>query len=559
MKTVLTWSTMLIALLALVFPVSAPQASWPMFQLNPQHSGVTAQDGAESDSAAWAVTIPRPTGWSGDIIWASPIINTAASAVYIATRFGRVYSFSLAQGDTIWARSLPGVITSTPALSGNDLFVLCRGDHRLHCLNVRTGDSVWASSPLGSYWASPDSWLDSSPTVVQDSIFVGSGDGFVYCISAADGSQIWKSADQLGEYIASSPAYAAGHVYVGSTRGENGSEVWCIDSSTGASVWYYTPEYGGNDGGTMSSPTIADGNMYIGMNDACDPPGIDWGGSVTCLALLEESESHPYEAYPVWRFGIQCDVRGTPVVLGDSCYVTSGRDLFVFEKDHGDPRRGLTSAAGIPLEGSGMETWSSFAVSQRASILDHEIMFFVGDGGSASEDANVYGLDQFLNVRWRYDVDCRTWATPAISGGKVVFGASNGRVLCFVDDSENGRIACPKGMLTYWDGLESGPRAERGTALRARAVQRLRAVAHPIGGEQSVKLSLPSNVQESGIVWLFDVTGRVLRRWDIGRLPDRGADWEWRLQGIDELSPGVYMYRMSADGLSWSGRVLLRP
>jgi outer membrane protein assembly factor BamB len=245
------WSTAFVALLMCVALPPTPQANWPMFQKNIAHSGITAQDGAESDSVAWYFPVAKPDGWDEDVIWASPIINPAGTKVYMATRFGRLYCLNLADGDSLWARDLPGGISGTPALANGSLYVLAEGDRSLYCLDAANGDSIWATE-LGETWqyCAFAQWMESSTAVVGDSVlYVGSRDGRTYCLYTNNGDMKWQS-DSLGTYIASSPAYHNHRVYVGATTDASaGSGLYCLDESDGSTIWYYTYT-SGNAGGT---------------------------------------------------------------------------------------------------------------------------------------------------------------------------------------------------------------------------------------------------------------------------------------------------------------------
>jgi len=53
----------------------------------------------------------------------------------------------------------------------------------------------------------------SSPAVVGGFVYVGSYDGNVYCLNAANGSQVWSY--MVGDFVDSSPAVVNGVVYVG--------------------------------------------------------------------------------------------------------------------------------------------------------------------------------------------------------------------------------------------------------------------------------------------------------------------------------------------------------
>jgi outer membrane protein assembly factor BamB len=108
--------------------------------------------------------------------------------------------------------------------------------------------------------------LGSSAAVVDGKIYVGSNDGAVYCINAADGSQIWKVSLSQGysAAISSSIAVADGKLYFGCYNGD----VYCLDASTGAQVWAYT-----TDSSVQSSPAVVNGHVYVGS----------WDGNLYCL------------------------------------------------------------------------------------------------------------------------------------------------------------------------------------------------------------------------------------------------------------------------------------
>jgi len=535
-------------------------ANWPMFQKDVTHSGVTSQDGAESDSVAWYFPIEPPAGWGDeDLIWASPVIDPAATRVYMATRFGRLYCFDLADGDSLWARDLPGGITSTPALANGLLYLMAQGDSSLYCLDATDGDSVWATT-LGSwvYGTGDAVWMESSPIVVGDSVvYVGSRDGTVYCLYADDGSGKWQSG-VLGDYVASSPAYHEGRVYVGATGAFTGdSGVYCLDAADGDTLWRYTYDPG-NYGGTMSSPLIANGRIYIGMNNDWDPP-YQTGGSLTCfLEDRQQEPPPPYEITPAWTYGINCDVRGTPVYMGGRIYVTSGKGLYAFNSDDGDLILGEDHYNGVSL-GDGTETWSSFAVSKRFTLAEQETLLFVGDGGFD----NGHGLyclhPDNLDVVWDTGsyIEGPVWGSPAIAAGKVVVGANNGMVFCFVDDQENGRIVSPNGTITYLD---------RGGQQSAGATPRLelrgpRVAPNPFARTASIRFSLPGDTRGPVELSVVDVAGRLVRRLFVQHPVPGSSSFEWdgRTDAGTRADRGVYLYRVTSGQLSMSGRLVLRP
>ncbi|WP_336023036.1 PQQ-binding-like beta-propeller repeat protein [Halobellus salinisoli] len=59
--------------------------------------------------------------------------------------------------------------------------------------------------------------LASSPAVVDDTVYVGSRDGYVYALAASDGTERWRYRTD-GSVSSSSMAVVDGTVYVGSSE-----------------------------------------------------------------------------------------------------------------------------------------------------------------------------------------------------------------------------------------------------------------------------------------------------------------------------------------------------
>ena len=70
------------------------------------------------------------------------------------------------------------------AVAGNLLYFGSSTDHKVCALDVTTGQQRWSFFTGGP--------VRLAPTVWNGRVFVGSDDGFVYCLSAADGQLLWK-------------------------------------------------------------------------------------------------------------------------------------------------------------------------------------------------------------------------------------------------------------------------------------------------------------------------------------------------------------------------------
>lgn len=98
-----------------------------------------------------------------------------------------------------------------------DAFVVAGGrDKQIHCIERKTGKSVWKFNTRGR--------VDSSPVILGNRVFVGSSDGNLYELDLKNGKSIWKK--NLGKDITASPAIGSGHLVIG-TESRNGA-LYCF-------------------------------------------------------------------------------------------------------------------------------------------------------------------------------------------------------------------------------------------------------------------------------------------------------------------------------------------
>ncbi len=133
-----------------------------------------------------------------------------------------------------------------------------RGERRF------TAPGIHGAIPRTERMPDPFDVFLSSPTVVEGTVYVGSGDQGVYALDARTGAQRWRFA--TGDVVHASPAVVNGVVYVGSWD----RNLYAIDASTGRERWRHTT--GGdtviyNQVGLASSPAVIDGMVLVGGRD----------------------------------------------------------------------------------------------------------------------------------------------------------------------------------------------------------------------------------------------------------------------------------------------------
>ena len=219
--------------------------------------------------------------WSfqtGDRVVSSAV--HADGVVYFGSDDGHVYALDAETGKQRWKHATGGPVPSTPALADGSLYVVSY-DGKLYALNARTGARRWKFSTAGERrfeakgvhgfqprtqtFPDPyDSYL-SSPVVVGETVYFGSGDGRLYAVATGDGKARWTFESK--DVIHASPAYADGVLYVGSWD----SFLYAVDAATGKERWRFKTGEDAlihNQQGFQGSAAVVDGVVYVGCRDS---------------------------------------------------------------------------------------------------------------------------------------------------------------------------------------------------------------------------------------------------------------------------------------------------
>ena len=125
----------------------------------------------------------------------------------------------------------------------------------------------------------------SSPTVVNDTVFIGSADNNLYAVDRETGTEQW--AFETEGFPSTSPNVIDGTIFFGSLDGN----VYAADAATGEQQWVFTT---GNE--VVPSPTVVDETVYVASSDnnvyAIDAAtGMKQWSFETDEALTERSET----------------------------------------------------------------------------------------------------------------------------------------------------------------------------------------------------------------------------------------------------------------------------
>ncbi len=200
---------------------------------------------ADDGSLIWSY----PTG---NVIWSSPVVLD--NKVYFGSLDGVLFCLDSTDGDLVWTYTTSSGIWSTPTVSNGKVF-FGSNDNNVYCLNAEDGSFIWSYDTLGE--------VHSSPALAYGYVYIGSSDRGLFCLNEETGEHIWDYLTNGG--IWSHPSVADGKVYFGTYPCCGApSYLACFDALDGDEIWQY---HLGTELGMKSSPAIAAGKVFIGSGD----------------------------------------------------------------------------------------------------------------------------------------------------------------------------------------------------------------------------------------------------------------------------------------------------
>lgn len=300
-----------------------------------------------------------------DEVRSSPAVHN--DILYVGAYDNNLYALNAETGEFVWKYATDGGIASSPCIYNERVFIGSE-DCILYCVNARTGSLEWTYYTEGR--------IRSSPRAEYGHVFFGSDDHCLYAVSAQTGREVWKV--DMGAPVRSSVAIGEELLYFGCEDGavvaldirgeakwrfrarrgvisspyldttENlvfiGSMDWnfyALDANSGWPVWRVR-----TGGPIVSSPTLADGIVYVGSADKCLYALDAWHdgrekwkyeteGQITSnpayangAVYVGSIDGHLYSIDAEtgelrWRFQTGGPIPSSPVVVGNVVYVGS--------------------------------------------------------------------------------------------------------------------------------------------------------------------------------------------------------------------------------------------
>ncbi len=145
----------------------------------------------------------------------SPLIASPAIVgdfLYVGTHTGQIVCVNWRKGEFVWRYEGPrGTAFHASAAVSDDLVVVGGHDKQVHAIDRSNGQLKWLFPTKSK--------IESSGSIVDRRIFIGSNDGNLYGISLDTGKEVWKQ--NCGRGIVAGVAIGEGHIVVGEEQ-QNG-------------------------------------------------------------------------------------------------------------------------------------------------------------------------------------------------------------------------------------------------------------------------------------------------------------------------------------------------
>lgn len=257
----------------------------------------------------------------------------------------------------------------------------------------------------------------SSPVIDGNSIYFGSDDGNIYSLDARDGRQLWKTPTRGP--VPCTPAIMNGTIYAGSYDGK----FYALDTKTGNVKWKFATEgerrfeakgLHGMQPKTqtiadpfdiyLSSPVLAEGNVYFGSGD----------GYLYAL----DAEKGKLQ----WKFKTGDVIHASPAYVNGVLFVGSWDSYFYAVDAKNGKEKWRFHGGEDPL------IHNQIGFQSSPAVVDGVVY-------TGCRDAQLYALDaETGKEKWKFD-NALSWVitSPAVVDGKVYFGTSDSSLFHIVD------------------------------------------------------------------------------------------------------------------------------
>ena len=295
----------------------------------------------------------------------------------------------------LWIFKTGGDIRSSPAVVGNQLYI-GSGDHSIYTLNAATGEKLWSYATEGE--------VESSPLFFQNMVIAGSADGNVYALNSEKGILVWKF--KTGDKILGAPnlfyqpkgntstSQQPAFILVGSYD----KRIYALEPLKGEMLWNFETENFINGSPALTS------DMSPKPDGSVKDVFTAFGGCDGMLHIVNVRDGQ--EARSVL---VEQPIAGSPALEGKFAYFGHyGNEFVCADMDAGK----------IVWRYKDLE----FPFFSSPAIGPEQVVF----GG---RDKRIHCVDKTTGKKiWTFETQGRVDFSPVIANDKVLCGSSDGRL-----------------------------------------------------------------------------------------------------------------------------------
>ena len=243
--------------------------------------------------------------------------------------------------------------------------------------------------------------VNSTPAILGDTIYAGSGDGHLYAVDRRTGAQRWKF--DAGSGVASSPKIAGGTVYFTSRT----NTLFAVDATSGAPRWRVDggadlPLSWGHESGDhfLASPVLDGTNVLFAAGDGIVRQ-VDAAGTIR------------------WQTALGERIRATPTLAGGRVFVGTANGHIVALDAQSGTQLWKFATDGVTIDSSKFG-FDRHTIQSSPAVADGTVV-------TGARDGKIYALDAASGrVKWTQSHGT-SWiiTSPAIVDGTVYLGSSD--------------------------------------------------------------------------------------------------------------------------------------
>ena len=413
----------------------ASTENWPAFRNDQYNTGFSPAEAPDTNDLYWVFEAePNPQLPWGFYSSASVVDHV----VYIGCGNGHLYAIDEASGSVLWdfvvddyAPDFPFPLLSSPAIdtANGAIYVAADG---LYAIDLYDGSLLWKLDT--GYWYE---WW-SSPNFEEDTVYLGSGSGYLYAIDASSGDQKWAFETGEREYnpitggevnnegggaISATAAIGPDLVYIVDWA----DNLYAVDKENGELIFIQgfedtfpgtnTPmewgpiDLGAGDGMASVALDLGRNMLFIG-----DTAGNMWGMSMDAddNGLDDDGDGRvDNEGNVIWDYTTDGYITSSAVVYQDTVFVASwDENLYAFDPDTGSVKW-QSSISGFP--------WGS------QTAADGKVFLGTANNGDSGPVGIVYAFDAGSGDEvWTMTIDNYIFAHPTPYNNKLIVGEFTG-------------------------------------------------------------------------------------------------------------------------------------